>query len=81
MNGAHCLAVTLLSSPINGIACAPAASGHAAAAPPRNVMNSRRLSFDHLVGLREQSWRDGEAERPGGCEIDDQVQLGWKFDG
>jgi hypothetical protein len=35
----------LLRYPITGIAgcCAPAASGHVAAAPPSSVMNSRRL--------------------------------------
>jgi hypothetical protein len=35
----------LLSKPITGIAgcCARATSGHAAAAPPRRVMNSRLL--------------------------------------
>jgi hypothetical protein len=32
--------------------CARAASGHAAAAPPSSVMNSRR-SFDHLVGTAD----------------------------
>ena len=31
-----------------------AASGRAAIAPPSNVMNSRRFSFDHLVGTGEQ---------------------------
>jgi hypothetical protein len=38
--------------PMRGIfpgCCARAASGHAAATPPRSDMNSRR-SFDHLVG-------------------------------
>ena len=35
--------------------CARAASGHAAAAPPSSVMNSRVChSFDHLVGAGEQ---------------------------
>ena len=35
----------VLRNPITGIAgcCARAASGHAAAAPPKSVMNSRRL--------------------------------------
>jgi hypothetical protein len=35
-------------SPISGIAgcCARAVSGHAAAAPPRRVMNARRLTLD-----------------------------------
>src|SRR6516162_11486278 len=37
-----------LRNPITGIAdcCAPAASGHAAAAPPSSAMNSRRLMLD-----------------------------------
>jgi len=35
--------------PITGVACcARAASGHAAAAPPSNVMNSRRLMLISL---------------------------------
>jgi hypothetical protein len=45
------------SNPITGIAgcCARAASGHAAAAPPRSVMKSRRLMSD--MGLRPaQEW-------------------------
>ena len=43
-----------LSKPITGIAgcCARAASGHAAAAPPRSVMNSRRCNrFKRIQGL------------------------------
>ena len=32
--------------------------------------------FDHLVGAREQRWRDGEAERLGGLEIDHQLVFG-----
>jgi hypothetical protein len=38
-------AVPLCKKPITGIAgcCARAASGHAAAAPPRSAMKSRRL--------------------------------------
>jgi hypothetical protein len=48
-------------NPINGIVCcARAASGHAAAAPPSNVMNSR---FDHLVGARGEPGRHFEPKR------------------
>ena len=48
--------------------------GHAAVAPPSNVMNSRR-SLDHLVGTCEQGPWDGETERFGGPEIDDQLHF------
>src|SRR5262249_43809964 len=60
--------------PITGIAdCALAASGHATAAPPSSVMNSRRL----LIQLPrcEQRRRDFEAERLGSLEVDGQFEL------
>jgi integrase len=55
-------AATLMSTPTRGNrspCCARAAIGHAAAAPPKSVMNSRRLMFAptlgrrHLTGLNE----------------------------
>jgi hypothetical protein len=33
-------------------------------------------SLDQLVGLREQQWRHGEAERFGGLKVDDQLEFG-----
>ena len=33
-------------------------------------------SFDHLVGDGEHARRDGEAERPGGLHVDDQLEFG-----
>jgi hypothetical protein len=39
--------------------------------------------FDHLVGADEQDCRDFETERPGGAQIDHQIELGrlhdWQF--
>jgi hypothetical protein len=32
--------------------------------------------FDHVVGAAEYRRRHGEAERPGGLEIDDKIELG-----
>ena len=36
--------------------------------------------FDHLIGAREQHRRDCEAERLGGDQIDDQIELGRLLD-
>ena len=60
-----------LRNPITGIAgcCARAASGHAAAAPPRSVMNSRRLIRSPRRRARAAS-AAREAERLGGLEVD-----------
>ena len=71
-------AVVLLRNPITGIAgcCARAASGHAAAAPPSSVMNSRR---SHSITSSARASSVGgtvEAERLGGLEVDHQLVLG-----
>jgi hypothetical protein len=36
---------------------------------------TRRL-LDHLICVRQQRFRDGKAERPGGLEVDDQFGPG-----
>src|SRR5882672_9328415 len=38
-------------------------------------------SFDDLVGAGEDRWRDGEAERLGGIEIDNQLECGRMLNG
>src|SRR6266498_4834852 len=37
-------------------------------------------SLDHLVGESKQRVRNGNAERPGGVEVDDQFEFGWLHD-
>jgi hypothetical protein len=58
-------------SVIAGKAAAPASAGEAVNDPKRTF----RGLFDHLVGDREQPRRDGEAERLGGLEVDDEIKL------
>ena len=42
---------------------------------------SRAALFDHLVGAGEQRFGDREPKRPGGDEVDDQIELGRLLDG
>src|SRR5205823_4485158 len=69
-------------NPTTGIppgCCALAASGHAVAAPPRRVRNSRRciagLLFDDLVGAHDHEVRHGEAKRLRGLKVEDRLVL------
>src|SRR4029453_5463859 len=41
-----------------------------------HALHRRTSLFDHLIGSRKQFVGDGEAERLGGLEIDDQLILG-----
>src|SRR3954466_2960550 len=65
------------------------ASGHATLATKRTLLltwaglppaGSHQLclahSFDHLIGAREQGWRDAEPERLGSGEVYREVELG-----
>ena len=56
--------------------CARAASGHATAAPPSSVMNSRRFHSITSSARGEQRSAARQAERLGGLEVDDQLELG-----
>jgi len=38
-------------------------------------------SLNHLAGARQQRWRNGETERPGGLEIDHKLDLHPPLDG
>src|SRR5215831_12822056 len=67
------IAYALTESP-----CAP--RHYCTSLPPNMAM--RRVSglFDHLVGADESGRRHGEAERPGGLQVNDQLQLRGLFD-
>ena len=47
-----------------------------AAEPSADCGASGHPLLDHLVGRRQQRFRDGEAERPSGLEVDDEIELG-----
>jgi len=46
----------------------------------RANFGSDHALFDHLVGNRKYARRNGQAQRPGGLEIDDQLEPGWPHD-
>jgi hypothetical protein len=72
-------------NPITGaVDCARAASGHAAV-NSRRLINHGSEPFlrremphlpDHLVGGRQQRFRDGEAEGLGGQHVNDELEPG-----
>ena len=63
-----CQAMLGSRNPITGIAgcCARAASGHAAAAPPSSVMNSRRL---HSITSSARASSVGGTSRPSALAV------------
>ena len=69
--------------PLLDVAMAPKAvlrtTGFGLPLPTRSG-HSRGL-LDHLVGAREDRWRDRQTERLGGLQIDDELEFGWLLDG
>src|SRR3712207_6736541 len=60
----------------------PAHSGHQKQEPAGSgPWPFARLSFGHLVRLRQERWRHGEPKRLCSLEIDDEVVLGRLLDG
>src|SRR5271156_4979728 len=45
----------------------------------RVALRTPAASLDHLVCGGEQFVRNGEAERPGGLEVDGEFALGWRL--
>src|SRR6516225_6201088 len=70
------------------MSAAPSHSGHKAdpERPPMGAMTGREqmqqgaVLFDRFIGNGEHAWRDCEAERPDGLQIDDKLKLGWLQD-
>jgi hypothetical protein len=49
--------------------------------PPPSVSPSKSIAlFDHLIRPQQQRQWDGEAERLGGLEVDDELEPGWPLD-
>src|SRR5215475_4348699 len=65
--------------------CASTANGVIRMPPPTMAMNARRSislrSLDELIGSYEQRLWDGQAERLGGLEVDDELESNWSLDG
>ena len=62
--------------------CDPRNQRAATRRPLPNVkIFGEELSFDHLVGCREQRGRDGKANRLSGRDVDNEFELGRKLDG
>jgi hypothetical protein len=40
-----------------------------------HAAQQKGLLFDHLVGVGEQAGRNGEAERPRGLELDEEIEF------
>lgn len=40
-----------------------------------------RQLLNYLVSARKKRFRNGEPERPGGSQIDEQLELGWLLHG
>jgi hypothetical protein len=45
-----------------------------------HALQQTPVLFDHLVGPREQRWRDGNAERLRGLQVDNQLKFGRLLD-
>src|SRR5436190_16604390 len=54
---------------------------HMATSPSENLMRQRRVSFDHLVGAREQARRHADAERVRSLEVNGEFVLVRRLDG
>jgi hypothetical protein len=46
----------------------------------RLMHRNKTVLFDHLVGGGEQGWRHIEAQRPGGLEVDHELEFRWLHD-
>src|SRR5437868_12980348 len=74
-------------TPIRGRRCCACEAARACPIPtsygywmPACAGMTAEVSLDHLVGQREQRWRNLESERPGGPEIEHEFEFGGLHD-
>ena len=63
-----------------GEMCRLPSFGHLGSTGQNDLGGHSLVLLDDLVGVGEDRWRHGQAERLGGFEVDDQLECSWLLD-